>query len=316
MRILACDLGGTLIKLGVVEDGNLLIKRCIPAESEKPLYDKLPVIARALEQLCSEINLSVKEIDGVSISFPGIVDGKNNKILSQHGKYPDAPNLDLEGWFRKHWGLPICLEIDSKMALIGEWQYGVAKNYNDVIMITLGTGIGVASIHQGRFEDGKHFQFGRMGSHITIKMDGKTCHCGNIGCAEAEASTVVLPQMAKEHAKWKNSLLQKEKVIDYEAVFRLAKQGDACALDIRTYSLQVWASLAVSLANVYDPELIVLGGGILKSKDMIIPYIQEQVTKRAFNTWGEVKVLASSLGSNLALYGGEWLLNNKNNINV
>ena len=106
-------------------------------------------------------------------------------------------------------------------------------------MLTLGTGLGVCAVIEGHVLRGVHGQAGILGGHITLRYGGRACVCGNIGCAEAEASTSVLKRLAKEQREYAASALAKEPTLDYAAVFRLAAQGDACAVRLRQHSLEV-----------------------------------------------------------------------------
>jgi glucokinase len=143
---------------------------------------------------------------------------------------------------------------------------------------------------------------------LTVRYGGRACACGNIGCAEAEASTGYLAELAKAQADFASSALAREPVLDFAAVFRLAANGDSCAQAIRDHSLLVWSSLAVNLIHAYDPELVILGGGIMASANVILPAVNEYVRRHAHTPWGKVRVAASELGDCAALVASEWLL--------
>ena len=132
--------------------------------------------------------------------------------------------------------------------------------------------------------------------------------CGNIGCAEAEASTSVLEQLAREHPAFAGSALVREPALDYDVLFRLAARGDACAHALKEHSLQVWSALAVSVIHAYDPELLLLGGGVMGSAAAILPAVRDYVARHAHTPWGQVRVAPSQLGDQSALLACEWLL--------
>jgi glucokinase len=161
---------------------------------------------------------------------------------------------------------------------------------------------------EGKVLRGAHGQAGILGGHITVKHGGRACVCGNIGCAEAEASTSVLEQLAKEHRDFAHSALAAEPVIDYHALFRLAAQGDGCARALAKHSLQVWSALAVSLIHAFDPALVILGGGVMGSADAILPTLRNYVDCHAHTPWGKVRVEASALRDQAALLACEWLV--------
>ena len=129
-----------------------------------------------------------------------------------------------------------------------------------------------------------------------------------MGCAEAEASTAFLGEVAATQPEWDSSPLNQAATLNYALVFKAAATGDPCALKLREHSLLVWSSLAVNLIHAYDPEKLILGGGIMSSADIVLPSIREHVLRFAHTPWGKVSVVPSELGDTAALLAGEWLL--------
>ncbi len=308
MTVLACDLGATRIKLGLVQEGRVLERCALDSYSHGSMSERLPEVARALRDLCSRQGIDPAACGGVSLSVPSLLDPVSGRVLAEYGRYRDMPGLDLLDWARKEFGLPAVIDNDARMAAIGEWQYGSGRGCDDLVMITLGTGLGTGVVMGGRVLRGRHGQAGCLGGHLTVRYGGRACGCGNVGCAEAEASTAFLPELARGQPEFAGSALAREPVLDFAAVFRLASVGDSCAVAMREQSLLVWASLAVNLVHAYDPELVILGGGIMASSDTIVPAIQEYVETHAHTPWGRVRVQASQLGDDAALLAGEWLL--------
>lgn len=308
MTILACDLGGTRMKIGVVRDGVVLAQTVEPANSKAGLAPQLPVLKAAWLRLLSELKLTPRDCAGISVAFPSLVDTKTGRVLAEYGKFADAMSLDLRAWAQGELGLPLAIENDARMALIGEWRAGAGRGVDNLVMMTLGTGLGVCAIIEGRVLRGKHGQAGVLGGHLTVRYGGRLCSCGNVGCAEAEASTAFLHELARLRFDFSESALAHEPVLDFAAVFKHAAAGDACAAAVRDHSINVWATLAVNLIHAYDPEVVILGGGIMASADVILPAIRAHVARHAHTPWGKVQVVASQLGDNAALVAGEWLV--------
>ncbi len=308
MTALACDLGGRRIKLGVVRNGQVLAAEVLPAHADRPLPDRLDAVAEALNRLCSQLGFPARDCTGIGLSYPSIIDAPRARILDHFGKFGDASEFDLRGWASGALGLPLAIDNDARMALIGEWRYGAGRGCNDAVIITLGTGLGVSAVIEGRVLRGAHGQAGILGGHITLRHGGCLCVCGNLGCAEAEASTSVLPRLASEIAGFPASPLAKEPALDYAAIFRLAAQGDTCCQTLVEHSLEVWSALAVSLIHAYDPERLILGGGVMGGASAILPPIREYVARHAHTPWGKVEVVASELGDQAALLACEWLV--------
>jgi len=273
------DMGGTRIKIGIVKDGLLIATRNIPASSHVTLRSRL-------EDLATEINTMLNDHgyspSGIGIAFPGIVDTHRKKILSRYVKYPDAQSMDIAAWVREQWGIPLALENDARAALYGEWQYGAGKGVNNLVLITLGTGVGSAVLVDGQMLRGKNFMAGNLGGHLSINLHGDECNCGNTGCVESEASTWALEKLVKRSVRFNESALSKEQHIDFHTVFTCANQGDALAVEIKENCLKAWALGIINLILSYDPERVVIGGGIMNSKDLVIPYTKEVMKK---NVW-------------------------------
>ncbi|MBE2212846.1 MAG: ROK family protein [Opitutaceae bacterium] len=308
MIVLACDLGGTRIKVGVVRDGRVLAQTVEEARSNLGLARQLPMLKSAWMRLLERLQLRMGECSGVSMAFPSLVDAANARVLAEYGKYADAMELDLREWARVELGLPLVLENDARMALVGEWRAGAGRGSNDLVMITLGTGLGTCAVIEGRLLRGRHGQAGILGGHSTLNIDGGNCRCGNVGCAENEASTAMLRRRAESLPGWARSALAQAPVLDYAQVFAYASVGDTCAVALRDHSLRVWSALAVNLVHAYDPEALIIGGGIMASGEVILPVVSEYIRQHASTPWGSVRVVASTLGDQAALVAGDWLL--------
>ncbi len=308
MTVLACDLGATRIKFGLVNQGRVLAHDAIASHSDQDLASRLPDLAKALRGLCDAQGLALGDCVGLSLSVPSIVDPASGRALAEYGRFRDMPRLDLRSWARSELGLFLAVENDARMATIGEWRYGAGRGREDLVMLTLGTGLGTSAVMEGRVVRGKHGQAGCLGGHLTVRYGGQPCGCGNIGCAEAEASSAYLSEMAKSRQDFAASPLAHEPVLDFEAVFRHAALGDECAKAIRDHSLLVWASLAVNLVHSYDPELVIIGGGIMGSADLILPAVREHLERYVHTPWVKVRVVPSELGNTAALVAGEWLV--------
>lgn len=308
MTVLACDLGGTRMKLGVVRDGRVLAQTTEPSNSKVGLAPGLPVVKAAWLRLLGELGLSSKACAGISVAFPSLIDVPSGRVLAEYGKFADAMQLDLRAWAKREFNLPLAIENDARMALIGEWKHGAGRGTDNAVMLTLGTGLGTAAVIEGRVLRGKHGQAGVLGGHSTVRYGGRACSCGNLGCAEAEASTAFLSEVAATLPDWNSSTLAKLPSLNYAVVFEQAASDDACAQQLREHSLRVWSTLAVNLIHAYDPEIVIIGGGIMASADVILPAVSDYVSRHAHTPWGKVRVVAGELGDTAALVAGEWLL--------
>lgn len=308
MKALAIDLGGTHATCGLVEDRCILAHEVLDVDQAKSLSAMLPKITDSFRTLIKSNRLTLKDFSGIAVGIAALVDSRSAKILATNGKYDDACGIDLCRWSREEFGLPLRIENDARIALLGECFAGAARGFSDVVMMTLGTGIGGVAMLEGKLLRGKHSQAGCLGGHIPVLFAGRQCTCGAIGCAEAEASGWALPLIVQDWPGVSTSGLQKYSKIGFKELFAEAASGDPVAIAIRDRCLNVWAADAVGLIHAYDPELIVVGGGVMESAALIIPAIESYVHKHAWTPWGKVQVRAAGLGNNAALLGAVPLL--------
>src|SRR5579863_741440 len=308
MKALAVDLGGTHATCGLMEDHTILARKTIDTDSAENLRDVLPRIGDAFRDLVKRESLAFADFSGVTVGFAGLVDSRIGRVVGTNKKYVDAPEVDLSAWSRQAFGLPLRVENDARIALLGERYAGAARGFADVVMMTLGTGLGGAAMIEGKLLRGKHAQAGCLGGHLPVLFTGRPCTCGSIGCAEAEAAGWSLPAILKDWPGASESALSKYAQIGFKELFEEGSRGDDVAIAIRERCLRVWAVNAVALVHAYDPELIVVGGGVMESANVIIPYIESYVHRYAWTPWGKVHVLPAELGNYAALVGAIPLL--------
>jgi glucokinase len=308
MKALAVDLGGTHAAVGLVDARHVIDVTELSLDRVQGLAPALPLLAQAARDLLERHELQPGDCAGLALSFCGLADFRSGRVVSTNQKYDDAPSIDLAAWCREELGLRFAIENDARMALLGEWSAGAGRGSDDIVMITLGTGIGGAAMMNGDLVRGRHVQGGCLGGHLPVLFSGRRCTCGAIGCAEAEASGWSLPLVARDWEGFDDSALARENTIDFRALFTLAAAGDPVSVAIRDRCLRVWSAAAVGLIHAYDPERIVFGGGVMRSADVIVPFVQEYVEGNAWTPWGKVKVAAAELGNHAGLLGAIPLL--------
>ncbi len=301
------DMGGTAIKIGLFEHGKILYLTSIPVIGESSFDPHLILIEKSIAALLSDRNTGADNCIAIGFAFPGIVDIDRTMVLSCNKKYSAAVGFDFPDWARRTFGLPIVLENDARCALIGEWQYGSGTGCDNIVMITLGTGIGCATLIQGKILRGSHYQAGCLGGHFTVNYNGEKCGCGNTGCVEAEASTWRLPSLAAASPLFQNSRLKDEPHIDYKTVFSLARRGDELADRLVQHSIRVWTAGIITAIHAYDPEVVILGGGIMRSGEVILPLIRSIVNEHAWTHWGKVQIVKAKHSDSCALLGAGYL---------
>src|SRR6516164_7440173 len=223
MKALAVDLGGSHATLALLDDATVVASCSLDLDSAQGLASVLPLFAENLKALMEERGLASASLDGIGFSSCGLIDSAAGRVLSINQKWDDATLLDLPAWGKQVLGLRLRIENDARMALLGEWYAGAARGCNDVVMITLGTGIGGAAMIEGKLVRGKHSQAGNLGGHIPVLFNGRPCTCGAIGCAEAEAAGWSLPLVLREWPGFADSKLASEPQ-NFERLFFWARQ--------------------------------------------------------------------------------------------
>jgi glucokinase len=308
VKALAVDIGGTHANCGLVENDSILAYESVDIASAMNIRAVLSRVQEVFRKLVKGHSLSLDDCQGVAVGFPGLVDSRIGRVVSTNKKYDDAPGVDFCAWSREILGLRLRIENDARLALLGESYGGAARGFGDVVMMTLGTGIGGVAMIEGKLLRGKHAQAGCLGGHIPVLYNGRPCTCGGIGCAEAEASGWSLPGVVRDFPGASESKLSKYSHVGFKQLFEEATCGDKVALAIRERCLNIWAADAVALVHAYDPELIVIGGGVMESADIILPYIEAHVHKYAWTPWGKVQIRPAELANNAALVGALPLL--------
>ena len=307
MNYLVADVGGTTIKLGFYVGGQLVEACCISAEAEQPMLDRLGAIAQEWSQLLASRQLDMSDVNAAALALPFLVNKSECSVAGDFAKFPGAAGVDYSDWAQRTLGIPLVIDNDVRMALLGEWKHGVAQGESNVAMMTLGTGIGCAAICDGRMIHGSKDWAASSLGHMTLDWDAEPGRCGNIGCAEDLASTATLGQLAQENSEGEQSGPIESPKLDFEQLFDQADRGDADSQRLIGRCLKVWSSVALNIVLAYDPSVLVLGGGILRRKETIIPAFKQRFEQSVADVHLDVRVVAGTLGDRAALYGSSTL---------
>jgi glucokinase len=312
MYHIVIDLGGSIIKIGLMGQGRILDQTWLDSRSSLGILPNLPRIDEAIHTLLSNHQADARQLSGIGLAFPGLVNPKESKVLSTNAKYDDACEMDFNSWAKKTWNVPFYIDNDARLAVVGEWQKGAAAGLDNVVMVTIGTGVGTGVIINGKVLYGLHFQAGSLGGHFVMDYKGRKCTCGNIGCIETLASSFFLPVIIEEHPKLSATFKEKAAKYSFKDIFTLAGQGDEEALLLRNECMDIWAAAVITYIHAYDPEIVVLGGGIMNSKEVILPYIKAKVDQLAWCPTAKVAIASAVLGDQAALFGLDYFLNQLN----
>ncbi|MFC7151467.1 ROK family protein [Cohnella cellulosilytica] len=302
------DFGGTNIKLGIAREGRMLAGSRLAAYSGSGLLPRLNAAREAVLDLLARTSLTTADCGGVAIALPGIVDPVRRTLLSINEKYADATGFAFEQWARESFGLRLEMENDARAALLGETAYGIARGETNAVLMTFGTGIGTAALMNGRIVRGRHYQAGILGGHMATDAYGEICTCGNVGCLEAQASHWSLPAWLVKQDGYRDSALAGVSDIGYRSVVEASAANDPFAVRAMRHLLVHWSAGIVNLIHAYDPDLVVLSGGLMKSRELVVPELSRLVRERAWTPWGDIRIAASRDPDSSVLLGLSHLL--------
>ena len=301
------DVGGMSIKCCLATaQGEILVKDSFVTKDGISCAEMAEETASFLKKLAAKAGIEEKEIAAVGMGTPGTVDGKKGVIVySNNIRLEHAPIVKE---MKKHLSCPVFVENDANVAALGEAVFGAAKGLSNVVLVTLGTGVGTGIVANGQMITGMGGA-GAEGGHIVIKMGGEKCTCGNSGCFEAYASaTALLRQTDKMALRHPDSLLAKlweEKGRVGIVPFDAAKAGDRAGLSVvRTYVKYVAQGLA-GLVNIFRPDVVLIGGGVSNQGDYFIKKVSRRLNRIVYGAGvnPRVKVKAAELKNDAGLLG-------------
>lgn len=301
------DIGGTTVKMGIFElEGKILDKWEIPTRTENKGENILPDIAKVIEEKIQSMNLKREDIQGIGMGVPAPV--------TEDGVVQNTANL---GWGYKEvtremqelTGFPAKAGNDANVAALGEMWLGAGKGHENVVMVTLGTGVGGGIILGGKILTGQNGAGGEIG-HICVNYEEtESCGCGKQGCLEQYASATGITRLAKRRlAKNEDASLLRTQEISSKTVFDALKEGDAVAEEIVE---EFGAYLGHAMANVaviVDPAVIVIGGGVSKAGEILLGYVEKNFQEKAFFADKNTKFVLAQLGNDAGICGAAKLI--------
>lgn len=305
--VFGVDIGGTTVKLGFFDvEGNLLDKWEIPTRTQDNGSLILPDVAQAILDKIAEKNIDKDTVAGVGIGVPGPVDGNgivHKAVNLGWGKF--SVSEEMENILH----MPVKAGNDANVAALGETWRGSAKGNNDVVLITLGTGVGGGIIVNGKLLSGAMGAGGEVG-HIHINDDEtECCGCGNKGCLEQYASATGVVRIANRVLASNNEdTVLRNSEVSAKTVFDAVKAGDKVAIDIAKEFAEYLGKGLAAIACVVNPEVISIGGGVSKAGQVLIDMVQPVYNKYVFHGSRDTKFVLASLGNDAGIYGSAKLV--------
>jgi len=307
--ILGVDLGGTKIAAALATaEGEILTRGYCPTPGEAESQAIMSSILRTIEETVSSGKVRLSQLLGIGVAAAGIIDSDKGMIITSPN-IPDLREVPLKHAVEQRFGIPTYVGNDATLAALGEWYFGLKKSVANLIYITVSTGIGGGIIANGRLYTGAHGFAGEVG-HMTVDVNGPKCNCGNVGCWEALASGTALAREAIRQIREGANTSIAELVggdlsgIDAKVVFQAAEGGDELANKLISRLAYYFGIGLVNLVNIFNPELILIGGGVAKMGDLLLQPAINLVKQRAYVTLAyNVEIKPALLGDDSGVLG-------------
>jgi glucokinase len=314
--LLGIDVGGTTVKLAFIdEEGTVKEKWEINTNRKENGKFIMHDVANSVLKKLDELNLDKKQILAAGVGAPGYIDVENGVIVEAVNlgwkNYPIAKELE------QLLDMPVVADNDANLAAGGEKWKGAGEGAENLLAVTLGTGVGGGIIAGGEIIHGESGLAGEIGHIATVKVDGAKCNCGKFGCLETVASATGIARLGLEAVQEKpegylKMILDEAGTISAQDVFDGAKKGDAIALSVVKEATGHLGFVLANLANALNPETIVIGGGVSKAGNFLVDYIRE-----AFNQFAipkiakETSIKIAELENDAGVIGAAWLAKQK-----
>ncbi len=313
MYYIGVDLGGTNIAVGIVnEEGKILRKESIPTRANREPDEIMKDMAALCVKLCNDEGITVDDVEYAGVATPGTADSDTGYVVYTNNipfiNYPLAAKLSEFSGIKK-----VLIENDANAAAKGEAEMGAAKGYMKSVMITLGTGVGSGIIIDKKVYSGFNYAGGEIG-HTVVEVDGLPCTCGRRGCWEAYSSATGLINMTKEKMKETKDTLLWELAptlddVSGKTAFQAMKKGDKAGKEVVDKFIKYLAAGIVNTINIFQPEVVVIGGGVCKEGEYITKPLQEYIDREEYGRYGKNRAIVkiAALGNDAGIVGAAML---------
>ena len=291
--ILSIDIGGTAVKMGLVDHEGAIHAR----HEASVCFDhyQTPILTTVIREAQAFLARESAQIEGIGVSATGQVDDRAGAVIGTNGKIPHYEGAQIKRDMEAAFGVPVFALNDANAAALGECFAGRAKGVQNVLMVTLGTGVGGGIVLGGKIFGGTRGIAGELG-HFTLYQDGPRCPCGKRGCFESYAATTALVRRAKEATG--------EADMNGRIVFSRAADGDQAMLAVLSAWIDDIAAGISGLVHIFNPQMVLIGGGVSAQEALLIAPLRERVMRSVMPRFGEcLRLEAATLGNDAGMIG-------------
>jgi len=299
--VIGVDLGGTNMRTALLSPDGLILDRHKVSTHAAEGWKQ--VVARLVENIVRYQKIAIGKgltVAAVGVGAPGVIQ-MDSGIVVKSPNFPDWNNLPLKEVLEKALNVPVFIENDANAAALGEQWLGAGRDINSMILLTLGTGVGGGIVLNKQIWQGADGMAGEIG-HMTLIPDGRLCGCGNTGCLEMYASARGIVQSYREAVNSSGIAMVAE--LSSEQIYQAARDGETVACKVMKDMGRMLGIGIANLINIFNPQMIVLGGGVKDAWQLFINATQEEVMRRAFKVPAErTKIVPSLLGDDAGMVG-------------
>ena len=308
--VLAVDIGGSKILTAIFSgNGGMQSRNITPTMAGEGVTAVIERLCLAIDRHLQKDNLEPSNLTGISIACAGGIDYERGVVVTPSPNLPDWHDVPLREIIEARFGVTTDVLNDASGAALGEQRYGAGKGVKNLVLVTLGTGIGGGIIIDGQLYQGVSGGAGELG-HMTVDESGPVCGCGNTGCLEMFASGKAIAREAvRRITAGEKSLLikmvdNKVENITAEKVAAAARDGDPLAREVLSRASRYLGIGMVNIVNIFNPEMIVMGGGMAAMGSLLLDPAREMVMKRAYGISAQaVSIVTARLGNEAGVYG-------------
>ena len=301
---LGIDIGGTAVKIGMVtEEGKILLSNSYDVafdSYETPIFD---TVKKSIEIFIRENYIDMKSIEGIGVSATGQVNSNTGTIIGVGGNIKNWCGTEIKKELEEIYNIKTTVVNDANCMVIGEQWVGKDRGYKNIVGVTIGTGVGGGIIVDSKILLGSIGIAGELG-HFSINSEGKKCTCGNIGCYEQYASTTALIKIVRDKFEELDILSFKKEDLNGKVIFEEVSRGNKKLQEILDEWIINIGKGLVSLVHIFNPEIIIIGGGVSKQEEFFIKPLRKYVLENVMKRFGEnLRLEAAELGNNAGLVG-------------
>ena len=302
---LGIDIGGTAVKFGLVNGEGVMASEVSEYSVKFDNYETpiIETVVKSAKEFMSKNNKAFFDINGIGVSATGGINSKLGIVEGSAGHIKNSEGTNIKKRLEAEFGMNTAVLNDANAAALGEMWKGAAKGRENVVVMTIGTGVGGGIIVDSKILLGKKGFAGEIG-HIPVNVDGEECSCGNTGCIEHYGSTSALVRNIKNAVISGEIIGINEDEIDGRLIFKQVSAGNKVVIKYVDEWINYISAALVGLVHIFNPEMVILGGGVSKQKEFFVDKVRDKVLHSVMDNFAQsLSIEAAELGNNAGIIG-------------